>query len=130
MFSHHPRLPLSGEFSRSLPLLPGREEEGLRRGVVKKLPRERRAGSLHVERGVWRAGQVVSGRLVVIHDARHGFHARPERSRGQRVHRRRIVDVRWIENAGVALGRSPTQEELEFLGDGEVILFEIGEVVL
>ena len=47
-----------------------------------------------------------------------------------RVHRRRIVDVRWIENAGVALGRSPTQEELEFLGDGEVILFEIGEVVL
>ena len=48
----------------------------------------------------------------------------------QRVHRRRIVDVRWIENAEVALGRAPTQEELEFLGDGEVILFEIGEVVL
>ena len=47
-----------------------------------------------------------------------------------RVHRRRIVDVRWVENAEVALGRAPTQEELEFLGDGEVILFEIGEVVL
>ena len=48
----------------------------------------------------------------------------------QRVHRRRIVDVRWIENAGVALGRSPTQEELEFLGDGEVILFKLGEAML
>ena len=49
---------------------------------------------------------------------------------GRRVHRRRIVGAKWVENAEVALGRAPTQEELEFLGDGEVILFKLGEAML
>jgi len=47
----------------------------------------------------------------------------------QRVHRRRIVYVRWVENAEVALGRSPTQEELKFLGSMGVVRFALGEVV-
>ena len=48
---------------------------------------------------------------------------------GRRVHRRCIVGLTLVENARFALGRVPTPEELEFLGDGEVIRFVLGGVV-
>ena len=67
----------------------------------------------------WRA-------LMALED---GMFATAVFTSGRRVHRRRIVGVKWVENAEVALGRPPTTEELEFLGAGEVVRFALGEVV-
>ena len=47
----------------------------------------------------------------------------------QRIHRRHIIGVEWIRNIADALGRPPTAEELALLGNGDVVCFELGEVV-
>ena len=47
----------------------------------------------------------------------------------QRIHRRHIIGVEWIRNIADALGRPPTTEERTFLGDGNVVRFELGGVV-
>ena len=47
----------------------------------------------------------------------------------QRVHRRSITGVDWWGDAERALGRPPTPEELAFLGDGNVVYFELGEAI-
>ncbi len=48
---------------------------------------------------------------------------------GKDVHRREIVGLRLEESARDALGREPSAQGRQDIGEGPVIAFELGEVV-
>lgn len=48
---------------------------------------------------------------------------------GKDVHRRRVYGFRVYDNAGAALGRAPSRQGLEDLGEGPVYAFLLGDVI-
>lgn len=48
---------------------------------------------------------------------------------GRQIHRRLVVDYRVAERAYLALGREPSPQGRQDVGDGPVIAFKLGRVV-
>jgi hypothetical protein len=48
---------------------------------------------------------------------------------GKKVHRRRIISIEVMETAEKALGRKPSPQGLKDIGDGKVVVFNLGHEI-